>query len=231
MQPFLVEIDPLRQHFANRLVQTCREQPADTSVCHDAGVTDSNLAAAILAGGQARRFGGRDKSRLVIDGRTIIVRQLEVLQRLTSDVFIVASDAARFADLGCAVVPDVVPASGAIGGLLTALERARAGRVLVVACDLPYLDGPTLERLAELAGEGDGGWLRSPRGVEPLLACYARAVRFAIRGEILAGRLKLGGLDAVLRMRALDVPDADAASPVARMLTNVNTPAEYERIQ
>ena len=194
-------------------------------------MTDSNLAAAILAGGQARRFGGRDKSRLVIDGRTIIVRQLEVLQRLTSEVFVVASDTARFADVGCPVVPDVVPASGPIGGLLTALERASVDRVLVVACDLPYLDGPSLERLAALAGEGDGAWLRSPRGVEPLLACYCRAVRFVLRGEILAGRLTLGGLDAVLRMRPLDVNDADAASAAARMLTNLNTPAEFERIQ
>src|SRR4029453_9759827 len=100
-------------------------------------------------------------------------------------------------------------------------------RVLVVACDLPFLHVEHLERLASLAVGGDGAWMRSARGVEPLLACYGRDARFTLRGEILAGRLKLGGLDGVLQMRALDVGSDDAATPAARMLTNVNTPAEY----
>jgi molybdopterin-guanine dinucleotide biosynthesis protein A len=34
---------------------------------------------AILAGGDARRFGGRDKSALVVDGRTILERQIAEL--------------------------------------------------------------------------------------------------------------------------------------------------------
>jgi len=41
--------------------------------------------AAILAGGRARRLGGRDKSRLVIGGRTILERQLDVLRLLGCD--------------------------------------------------------------------------------------------------------------------------------------------------
>ena len=36
-------------------------------------------SAAILAGGDARRFGGRDKSALVVDGRTILERQIAEL--------------------------------------------------------------------------------------------------------------------------------------------------------
>ena len=37
------------------------------------------LSAAILAGGQARRYGGRDKSMLVVDGRSIRDRQIAEL--------------------------------------------------------------------------------------------------------------------------------------------------------
>ena len=35
------------------------------------------VTAAILAGGQARRLGGQDKSRLVVGGRTILERELD----------------------------------------------------------------------------------------------------------------------------------------------------------
>ena len=45
-------------------------------------------SAAILAGGHARRFGGRDKSALVV-GPTILERQLPVLAGLADDIMIV----------------------------------------------------------------------------------------------------------------------------------------------
>jgi molybdopterin-guanine dinucleotide biosynthesis protein A len=191
---------------------------------------DREVAAAILAGGQARRFMGRDKSRLVIDGRTIIVRQLDALQRVASELFIVAPDDGRYRDVGVPVYPDVIPASGPLGGLATALERAHAPRVLVVACDLPFLEPPLLEALTDAAREGDGAWARSSRGVEPLVACYRRSARGVVRGAILAGRLALHDLGAVLRLTTIDV-EAGAHGWSDRVLANVNTPADYDRLQ
>ena len=44
------------------------------------------LSVAILAGGDARRFGGRDKSALVVDGRTILERQIAELSTVTPDL-------------------------------------------------------------------------------------------------------------------------------------------------
>src|SRR5438876_257040 len=96
-------------------------------------------AAAIVAGGRARRFGGRDKSRLVVDGQSIINRQLEILQQLTTSIFVVATDGERFADLGLPVFPDLMPEAGVLGGILTALASTDLDRVLVVAGDLPFL--------------------------------------------------------------------------------------------
>jgi molybdopterin-guanine dinucleotide biosynthesis protein A len=189
------------------------------------------VAAAILAGGRARRFGGRDKSRLVVDGRSIIVRQIDVLQRVTPEVFIVASDTARFADLGLPVQPDAVPGAGAIGGLYTALETASSELVIVVACDLPFLDEGMLRRLVALAAAGDGAWVRTSGGIEPLLACYRREARATVRAEIEAGRLKLQDLAAHLRMAALDGEELARFGPAARLLANINTPDDYARIQ
>jgi molybdopterin-guanine dinucleotide biosynthesis protein A len=46
---------------------------------------------AILAGGRATRFGGRDKSTLLVDGRTILDRQVAELSSLTDDILIVGA--------------------------------------------------------------------------------------------------------------------------------------------
>ncbi|HEV3140712.1 MAG TPA: NTP transferase domain-containing protein, partial [Vicinamibacterales bacterium] len=54
------------------------------------------ISAAILAGGRATRFGGRDKSAIVIDpqeGRTILDRQIDALRPLTDDIMIVGRPA------------------------------------------------------------------------------------------------------------------------------------------
>jgi len=194
-------------------------------------VTRPDAAAAVIAGGKARRFGGRDKSRLVVHGRAIIVRQIEVLRRVAASIVIIANETERFADLGLPVQADLIPGAGAMGGIYTALEIAPADRVIVVGCDLPFLDPDVLDHLVELADAGDGAWVRSARGVEPLIACYRRSARSVLRREIEAGRLALHELESVLRMQALEGRALEAFGPADRLTTNINSPDDYRRVQ
>jgi len=191
----------------------------------------ATTSAAILAGGQARRFDGRDKSRLVVDGQTIIIRQLDVLQQVASEIFVVSGFGERFADLGLPVYPDRIPGLGAIGGLHTALESAHGDFVLAIACDLPFLTAGLLGRLVELAADADGAWIRWDRGVEPLIACYRRSARAAVAAAIEAGQLKASDLNRVLRMAELDGPDLARFGPPERLLANVNSPDDLARLR
>src|SRR5258707_10267809 len=111
------------------------------------------MSAAILAGGQATRFSGRDKSALVVDGRTILDRQLSELSSLTGDVMIVGASLDEGARAcppslklrrtgqasGIRRIADIVPGCGPLGGLHAALTHAREDHVFVVACDMPYV--------------------------------------------------------------------------------------------
>jgi molybdenum cofactor guanylyltransferase len=186
-----------------------------------------STTAAILAGGRARRFAGRDKSRLVVEGLPIIIRQLRVLQRIASQIFIVGVDPERFADVDVPVYTDRVPDAGALGGIDTALETAVHDSVLVVACDLPFLDAGLLARLVELAAAGDGAWIRTARGVEPLLACYRRSARPHVRAQLDRGRLTLRELAGVLQMAEMTIEDVTRFGPPERLLANLNTPDDY----
>jgi molybdopterin-guanine dinucleotide biosynthesis protein A len=194
-------------------------------------VAHADVAAAILAGGTARRFGGRDKSRLIVRGRPIIVRQVEVLQRVAAQIFIVSNDASRFADLGLDVHPDLVPGAGAMGGVYTALEASRADRVVVVACDMPFLDSAVLNRLVDLAAGADAAWVRSASGPEPLLACYRRGARVAVRRAIDGGRLTLADLATELDVRELAADDLTAFGRVEELLANLNSPADHRKVE
>jgi molybdopterin-guanine dinucleotide biosynthesis protein A len=156
---------------------------------------------------------------------------MEILQQVAGEIFIVSPFAGRFADFDVAVHPDRIAGLGAIGGIFTALEVAESDRVLVVACDLPFLDAGLLGRLVELSSDADGAWVRSPHGVEPLLACYRREARVAIGSEIAAGRLKAGDLGSVLRMAELSGEDLARFGPPERLLANLNTPEDLARLR
>ena len=191
----------------------------------------SMTAGAILAGGKARRFGGQDKARLIVEGRSIIERQVALLRTVTDEVFLVGHDPVRFADIGLPVFPDRVSGAGAIGGILTALESTTSDRVLVIACDMPFLDGGLLRALLALAESGDGAWVRTSRGPEPLVACYRQQAHKQIREAIESGHLKAAELGARLTMRELTEQDIAAFGPVERLLANLNTPEDYARVQ
>jgi molybdopterin-guanine dinucleotide biosynthesis protein A len=194
-------------------------------------VAHPDVAAAILAGGRARRFGGLDKSRLVVGGRTIIARQLDVLQQVAGEVFVVGPTDGRFADLGVLVHADVIAGCGALGGLHTALEVAHADRVLVVACDLPFLEVAVMTRLIDLVGGHDAAWIRGPRGPEPLVACYDRRRRGLVGEQLAKGERRVGDLEQVMRIAWLDEVELRRLGSGLHMLANLNTPADYARVQ
>ena len=185
------------------------------------------LAAAILAGGQARRFGGVNKAALQVGGRTIADRQLAVLRRIADPVFVVGGDPARWPE-GVRIVADAIAGAGALGGIYTAIIESPCERTLVVGCDMPFLAPGFLQMLA--AVDADAVIPRSERGYEPLCAVYGKACAEGIRARIERGDLHAAVLPSGVRVADI-APDVVAAYDRDGLLfVNVNTPHDYARI-
>ena len=194
--------------------------------------------AAILAGGQARRLGGLDKSGLTIgsgpSAHSILDRQLTVLRSLTTDILIVGG-AARGGREGLTIVPDRVAGAGALGGVYTALMEARTDQVLVIACDMPFLTAPFLAHLASLGGASSDGRPidvvvpRDRHGRHPLCASYHRRCAPALKARIDRGALRVGDALEELSVREVEPEELSTFDPDGRLLLNVNTPDDYER--
>ena len=180
-------------------------------------------SAAILAGGQATRFGGRDKSALLIDGLAIRDRQLEALAPLTGDVMIVGP--------APHMVHDIVPGCGPLGGLHAALTAARGDALFLVACDMPYLSSAFIAHLFSLATEVDVVVPQSERGYHPLCAVYTRACLEPAAARLADRRLRMRELVDSLRTRVVPVEDIRRFGDPDRLLTNVNTPADYSGLE
>lgn len=107
------------------------------------------LLGAILAGGQARRFGS-DKAHAKIDGIRLIDKVADSLGQQTTAIIVCGREEPGF---GC--VPDRPAADhGPLGGLNAALVFAETHgftHVLSAGVDIPNLPG---DLAAQLAGEG-----------------------------------------------------------------------------
>ena len=181
-------------------------------------------SAAILAGGRARRFGGRDKSALIVHGKSILEHQMALLTTLTDDVMIVG---ARNAPRAARLVADRVPGCGPLGGLHAALAEARGRATIVVACDMPYLSAPFLAHLLALTDEADAVVPRTDRGYHPLCAAYTPACLAPAAARLAEGRMTMVDLFEDVRVRAVTTVEIARFGNSDRLLTNVNTPAEY----
>ena len=97
----------------------------------------------ILAGGQASRMGGGDKSLLPLAGKRVIDHVLERLRpQVAAMALNVNGDPKRFAEFNLPVVADSVaefpgPLAGVLAGLDWAAEQG-AEHILTVAADTPF---------------------------------------------------------------------------------------------
>jgi molybdopterin-guanine dinucleotide biosynthesis protein A len=190
------------------------------------------FSAAILIGGQATRFDGRDKSALVVGGRTILSRQLEALSGVSSDVMdVMIVGGAPGAVASARHVVDLVPGCGPLSGLHAALSAARHDVTLLLACDMPSVTAPLLRHLLSLAEGADVVVPQTERGYHPLCAVYSRACLEPAARRLARGDFKLASLFDDMRVRVVTADALEAFGDPDRLLANVNTSIEYRAIE
>jgi molybdenum cofactor guanylyltransferase len=185
-------------------------------------------SAAILTGGTARRFDGRDKSALVVDGRTLLERQVTELASVVDEVLLVGGQATHPA---ARRIDDLVPGCGPLGGLHAALTAAQGGRVALVACDMPYITAPFIAYLLALGDTADIVIPQTERGYHPLCAVYSPGCLEAVTARLAERRLKMTDLLADVRIRRVAAEEIGRFGDCRRLLANVNTPGEYAGLE
>jgi molybdopterin-guanine dinucleotide biosynthesis protein A len=187
------------------------------------------VSAAILCGGKGRRLGGVDKSRLVVDGRSFVERQLEVLRTLTPHLLLVDRDLERTCPPGVRAVADLVPGTGPLGGILTALEAATTDYTMIVACDMPYLTGGFLAYLVAQTPGVDAVIPADAAGRHVLCGVFHRGVAPAFRARIERRALRVDEALRDLCVRTIPAATVADFDTDGRLLLNVNTQDDYRR--
>ncbi len=184
------------------------------------------ITTAIQAGGSSSRM-GRDKAFAMLDGTPLIERVLQRLAGLGDETLIVTNHPHDFYHLEVRTVPDTTPGAGALVGLYSALLTARGDSVLVVACDMPFLQRALLAHQLQLSAQADVVVPFLHDQYEPLHAVYSRgACLAAIEASLEAGEQRLISFYPQLRIVKVEEPTLAQLDPSGLGFFNINTPQD-----
>lgn len=194
------------------------------------------MRGAVLAGGAARRYGGRPKGLLEVGGRRILDRVVDAVTAVTGAPPLLVANAADAAawrpDLE--TIPDIRPGCGALGGIYTAVTAGPTA-VLCVAWDMPFVPPELLRTIVGgfIGGKHDAFLPASGgrRGVEPLCAAYGPACGPAIARRLDAGELQAISFHDDVRVGILSLAQVQEFGAPEELFFNVNTSDDLARAE
>ena len=190
------------------------------------------VTAALLVGGRSTRM-GYDKAGLTLGGQSVLSSLVARLSPLCAGGVMVISRADQELPnlpTGCRVEQDLIPQSGALGGLHTALARVDTPWVFAAACDMPLLDASLV---AWMVGQLDAEFqalvpLRDGFA-EPLHALYHVSCLEPVQQAMHADQRGLNQCLDRLRVQRIEEARWRVVHPSGHSFLNVNRPEDLDQ--
>lgn len=180
-------------------------------------------AAVILCGGKSSRM-GFDKCKIKVKNKFLIEIIAETLEQVFESVVLVSNDLGRFSSTKYMVVKDIIPDSGPIGAIYTALKQATSKYVFVTACDMPIINLDYIKYMMELIKMEDveGVVSYNSKYIEPLYAFYSIHMLDTFENELKKNNFKLLDVIKSSKMHYIEEKKAREYSSDMGIFTNIN---------
>jgi len=181
-----------------------------------------DVSAFVLAGGHSTRMGS-EKALIELGGKTLLARALELVTVVTSGARILGSKA-KLGSFG-EVVEDEFPDHGPLGGIHAALRASSSELNLILAVDMPFVDGRFLQYLVREAWQNDAAVTvpRAGGNWQPLCAVYRRPFADIAQEALLQGRNKIDPLFREIRVHVLEESELEGQGFSSDLFRNLNT--------
>lgn len=189
------------------------------------------ITVAIQAGGRSSRM-GRDKGLVLLNGQTMVEHALQRVRGLGEEILLTTNAPDDYAHLGLRMAGDERPGAGALPGLQTALQAAQGELVLLVACDMPFLNRPLLAHMLKCAAAADVVVPYWNEQYQTMHAVYRRQVCLDAVTEALAqGQKRMISFYPAVRVQTIGPDVISRFDPAGYTFFNVNTPEELEQAE
>ncbi len=171
---------------------------------------------------------GRDKSFVPFHGRPMIEVVRDHVAELGDELIVITNEPSAYEYLGLPLHSDIYPDRGPLGGIHSALVHARSPHVLMVACDMPWLNRELLSYLIDLKHTADVIVPRWQKFPEPLHAVYGKRCLDPIEKNLRNNNLKITRFFADVDVRFVDRDEIVRFDSQGRSFTNINSPEDLE---
>jgi molybdopterin-guanine dinucleotide biosynthesis protein A len=160
---------------------------------------------------------GFDKALITHDGKTLLENLVEVVRSLADEVLISANKPGACSLPDLPVVEDIYRGQGPLAGLHAAMMHSEKRRFLLLACDMPNVNGRLVRAILEASGDCDAVVPRTSDGRNhPLCGVYRRTCLQILERSLAGGRNRVSDFLCLpaLRVhpfdaRAAGYPDSD----------------------
>ncbi len=189
-------------------------------------MTHDEVTGLILAGGQGRRMGGRDKGLEPFGAARLVEHARRCLEGRVAEVLINANrHLEEYRALGDRVICDREGGyQGPLMGIWSGLEASTTPWVLVVPCDSPALPDDLVERLMAGIGGADIAVAHDGEREHPVVALIRRELAPDLAVALQEGERKIDRWYARHACRRVDFSDCPAA------FANLNTDDDKARL-
>lgn len=189
----------------------------------------SQITAVILAGGQGRRMGGKDKGLVNFANKPLIQSVIEKIHPQVDQVIINANrNTAAYETFGYPVIADTINNfQGPLAGFMAAMEYSNSNYIVSVPCDGPMLCEQLVTRLASqlLENHADIAVAHDGERLQPVYALIATHLKQSLEQYLLSGQRKIDRWYANHNMIKVDFSDSPET------FLNINTHEERDALQ
>lgn len=189
----------------------------------------SDVAAFVLIGGKSSRM-GEDKSKLRLDGVTLLDRAIDIARSASNDVRLLGHSSC---DSGVLSIPDRFSGCGPLAGIDAALSVTTCEFNFIVPVDTPFVPPLVVRHLVKLA-RATNATVTYPRlraGYQPLCAVYRKAFGQVAEAALRKGEYKIDPLFAKVTTCTIDDAELRKLGYGEEIFDNLNTREDWERAQ
>lgn len=192
---------------------------------------ESSITGVILAGGTNKRFAGKTKANVVIEGITIMSRIISAIDVFFLELIIVTNNPEEFMEFSqCKIIKDIYLKAGPLAGIHAAMKSSSKDAVFVFAGDMPFPDKKIIAGQIYEFNKGKCDVLIPKIGqyIEPLHAIYRKSLLNDLETFISEKKNRaVRDFLAEIHVDYMHIPDTEQNK---RAFTNINSPSDLDNI-
>ena len=184
----------------------------------------------ILAGGQNKRFSGKNKAFVRLGGKRILDRIYDIFNGMFQEIILVTNDPLEYFEWDLTIVTDLFPKRSSLTGIHAGLFYTRSPYAFVVACDTPFLKREIINVILDAAAPNvDVVVPETTKGFEPLCSLYSTACLKPLEHQLANDKFKIDRFFDKVRVKKIEEPILREKDPDLISFFNINTPDDLNR--